>query len=292
MLCLALTAAAPLPAQPPSGPSNRNCSVEGTVTNAATSERLRKAYVRLEPATGKGTTYPGATDDHGVFVIPNMAAGAYRLISEKQGFLDGRYGGLQANVVLALSPGENLSDADLALTPQAVMSGRVLDEDGDPWTHAVISVYRTAWKNGKRELEGFNSQDADDQGNFRIAQLPPGQYYVVALPDAGWEDRNHAARSPRHQPTWYPAASELQAANPVALTAGEERGGIDIRLKRNPFFHIQGKVNGLNRIPPAFLTNTFVREARARSSKWVRELQWRPTPRRFLRCCRGSLRIL
>lgn len=259
ILCLALTAVPPLPAQPPVGPSNPNCSVKGTVTNAATGERLRKAYVRLEPATGKGTTYPGVTDNNGVFVLPNVTAGAYHLMAEKQGFLDGRYGGMAANVVLTLSPGEDLSEADIALISQAVVSGRVLDEDGDPWTHAVVSIYRAGWKNGKRELEGFNSQDADDQGNFRIAALPPGRYYVVALPDAGWENRNRAASSPRHQPTWYPNASDTLAATAVALTAGEERGGTEIRLRESPFFHIRGKLNGLNRIPPANETEPFSR---------------------------------
>ena len=178
-----------------------------------------------------------------------MTPDSYRLVAERQGYLDGRYGGLEAGVELRLSAGESLTDLDISLTRQAVISGRVLDEDGDLWFHAVASIYRSVWKKGKRELEGFNSQDADDQGSFRIAQLPPGRYYVVAIPDASWENRNHAASALRNLPTWYPSSPDAQTGTAIILNAGEERNGIDIRLRRGAFFRIRGKLTGLNQLP-------------------------------------------
>jgi hypothetical protein len=224
---------------------------ERDCNNVSTGRSIRRAYVRLEPILGTGATYPAATDDEGNFTIQDVTPANYRLVAEKQGFLDGRYGGLRAEVELRLSAGESVAGLDISLTQQAVISGRVLDEDDDPWTHAVASIYRSVWKRGKRELEGFNSQDADDQGMFRIAQLPPGRYYVVAIPDSSWENRNRPVPAPRNQPTWYPSSPNAQTATVVVLRAGEERKGTDIRLRRSTFFHIRGKVTGLSQIAPA-----------------------------------------
>jgi hypothetical protein len=249
ILCLALTGAPHLWAQKPPYPSTPNCAVKGTVTDGSTGQPLKRAYVRLEPILGTGATYPAVTDDEGKFTIQDVTPASYRLVAEKQGFLDGRYGGLTADVELRLSGGENVAGLNISLTPQAVISGRVLDEDGEPWSHAVANLYRSVWKRGKRELEGFNSQDADDQGNFRIAQLPPGRYYAVAVPDTYWENRNRPAHAPHNQPTWYPSSANAHTATEVVLRAGEERKGIDIRLRRSVFFHIRGKVTGVTRFP-------------------------------------------
>ena len=249
ILCLALTGAAPLSAQKPTDPSDRNCSVKGKVTDASSGEPLRKAFVRLEPSSGKGATSPGVTDDGGKFAIQDVTPGTYQLVAEKQGYLDGRYGGLEASVELRLSASDNLIDLNISLTPQAVISGRVLDDDGEPWAHAVASIYRSVWKKGKRQLEGFNSQDPDDQGGFRIAQLPPGRYYIAAIPDSSWETRNRATSALRNLPTWYPSSPNAQSATAVILNAGEEQKGIDIRIRRGAFFHIRGKLTGLNQIP-------------------------------------------
>ncbi len=249
-LLLPLTGLSLLPAQTPPDPSSTECSVKGTVTDAVTGQRLRKVYMRLAPNSDKGTAYLGVTDDQGEFVIQHVASGTFRLSADKQGYRDGHYGG-DADVELRLTAGQNLSDLHIALTPQAAVSGRILDDDGEPWNQANASIYRSVLRKGKRELERMYEENADDRGVFRIASLSPGRYYLAAEPNSYWEDQNLPTSVPHHQTTWYPSSAEAETATPIVLAAGESRDDIEIRLRRGSFFHIRGSVTGLNRIPPS-----------------------------------------
>ena len=220
--------------------AGRLSTVKGIVTNAVTGEPLRKAYVRL---TGSGD-YSAVTDDKGRFSIGKIEPGGHRLEAERPGFL-------QNEVQLNVSAGQTVSDLAVALTPQASIAGRVLDDDGDIWNHANVTLYRSVRKQGRRQLEYQGGGDVDDRGEFRIADLQPGKYYVAAKPDSVWESRFRSARSDGLllQPTWYPGSIDDGAATPVTLTAGQELGGIEIRLRRGTVRDIKGHLAGLSQIP-------------------------------------------
>jgi hypothetical protein len=91
---------------------------------------------------------------------------------------------------LRLTPGETVTDINVELSPQAVISGRVVDEDGDLWSHANVNLYRSEWERGRSAGSGYSSGEVNDQGEFRIGQIPPGRYYLGAEPNPGWEIRN------------------------------------------------------------------------------------------------------
>ena len=230
-------------------------SVHGTVTNAAGGEGLRKAYLRLMPTSGNRSTAAAAvTNDQGTFTIENLAAGNYRLFAECTGFLDSEYDGVE----IRLAAGDNLTGIDIKMVPQAVLSGRVLDQDGDPWPHAAISLYHSVWSKGHRHIENADyngSSEVDDRGEFRLSGLAPGRYYVQAEPDVTWE-REHrldVKNQPavRQQPTWYPSAPDVEASAPITLAAGQQFSGLDIRLRNGTGspLQIRGKLTGLQDIP-------------------------------------------
>jgi hypothetical protein len=133
--------------------------------------------------------------------------------------------------------------------PPAAISGRITDEDGEPWTHAHITVSRCVWESGKRRLQAFDSAEVNDAGDFRIGHLPPGRYYLSAEPDAYWEKRNRAASAPQLQPTWYPSSLDSSSATPVLLLPGQEYTGAEIRLRRSNVYRIRGKISGLQGVP-------------------------------------------
>ncbi len=225
-------------------------SVKGMVTNAVTGERLRKAYVRLAPVTDTAKVLPAVTDEEGRFSFENVQPGNYLLEAEHQGLLDRKYGeDAGAPVEVRLAAGQNLSDLNIKLIPPAAVSGRVRDEDGDPWTHAHIDVFRLVWEDGKRRLQGFDNAEVNDEGEFRAGHLPPGRYYLSAVPDASWERRNRAASAPRLQQTWYPSSLDSSSAMPVVLLPGQELTGAEIRLRRSSVYRIRGKVSGLQGVP-------------------------------------------
>jgi hypothetical protein len=258
-----VSAARPAPFQAQAD-SDRSASINGIVSNALSGGGLRKAYVRLAPGVGTavGTTYSVATSDKGTFTIENVAPGNYRLEAECAGFLNAQYGGGSLGITgvsLRLSAGDNLTGIEIKMTPQAILSGRVLDQDGDPWPHATLRVLHSVWRKGRMRIEGADSSDflgVDDRGEFRIAALAPGRYYVMAEPDAAWEKEHrpdvNGRPAIRQQPTWYPSASSIESSVPITLAAGQQEGGIEIRLRSGTGanFHIRGKVSGAEAIPP------------------------------------------
>jgi hypothetical protein len=248
----------------PSHSQDRPASIHGTVTNAGTGEGLRKAYLRLVSSTGSAysavtsAVTPAVTNDQGAFAIENIAPGSYRLEAERAGFLTADYGrqpgSEQASMLLRLSAGQSLTGIEIKLVPQASVSGRVFDSDGDPWPHAFVNLYRSVWRKGRRQIELAESSDftgVDDRGEFRIFALAPGRYYVLAEPSAEWEKEHHpdVDNQPaiRQQPTWYPSASDAASSIPITLAAGQQFTGLDFRLRARAGsrLRIRGKLSGM-----------------------------------------------
>ena len=78
------------------------------------------------------------------------------------------------------------------MLPTAVIAGRVTDEDGDPMQGVRVLVQRK--KPGKAGREAAGTEATNDLGEYRIAGLFPGQYWVVAMPPPDVRDYE-----PQHQ---------------------------------------------------------------------------------------------
>jgi len=202
---------------------------------------------------GKGGSYPTVTDSGGRFAVENIQPGSYSLNAEHQGFIESRFGDAQGvRLEIQLTPGQILTDITIKLTPQAVISGRVVDEDGDIWTHSQIGLFRSIFEHGRRQLEGFTGAEVNDQGEFRLGQLPPGTYYLSAEPDSGWESRN---RPPAKEAvawrllTWYPSSADPESSTAVTVGPGDQLAGLEIRLRRGSVHAIRGKLVGGENIP-------------------------------------------
>ena len=73
---------------------------------------------------------------------------------------------------------------ELKLTPQSVIAGHVFDEDGDPLQSVNVEVWRYTYPRGRRQLTQVQNGTTNDLGEFRIANLRPGRYYVSATAQA------------------------------------------------------------------------------------------------------------
>jgi hypothetical protein len=239
--------AAPQSEITPSAAVRQNCAIKGSVNDAVTNRGLRKAYLIL------GGLYASVTDDHGNFVFEDVKPGSYVLNAEHQGYIDGYFGEAGSEPVeIKLAPGQTLLDIKIELTPQAVITGRLVNEDGDPWTHASVNMFRSKWSHGHRTIQSFSGEEVNDQGEFRIGQVPPGKYYLAAEPDSGWEMRNRPSGKDvtTRQPTWYSNSLDLEGATPIIVAPGNQISGLEIRLRRGNTHRIRGKLLGLDTVPP------------------------------------------
>ena len=70
--------------------------------------------------------YGAISDASGHFSIANMPPGTYAVIGERAGYV------YISAPTIALKDGQRLTDFKLEMTPQTIISGRVVDEYGDP----------------------------------------------------------------------------------------------------------------------------------------------------------------
>jgi hypothetical protein len=236
-------------------------SLEGQVVNAVTGAPLKRATVTLQltrilpmtvgqPARASGSNTV-ETDDQGRFAFREVAPGGYAIRAQRQGFLDPAGGQVLVRNALMVGENQQITGIVVRLAPYSVISGKVLDSDGEPL--AGVRVVALRW--GFGQLAGQLTRtvtespfSTNDLGEYRIAGLPAGGYFVAAEAPR----RNGLYSSPRqpledkpevvYTPTYYPAVTDAAAATPVKVAAGAETRGIDIKMVEVKAFSIRGRV--------------------------------------------------
>ncbi len=171
---------------------NSSGSITGIVTSS-TGQPLKNALLHLQPwSTGSpgqaSSAYSTSTDAQGSFLFENLDPGRYDLSAERTGYLRATYSasGKSASSVLDLASGQQLTGISLKMTPQAVISGTITNEDGEPYPNVGVSVSHFSYVNGHKQLQqsgGFVISNAD--GVFSVGNLAAGSYYLSATDQRG-----------------------------------------------------------------------------------------------------------
>ncbi|MGA3091182.1 MAG: carboxypeptidase regulatory-like domain-containing protein [Terriglobales bacterium] len=226
-------------------------SVSGTVVTEPGSQPLKKVLVQIIAEDQKhGGNYTASTDADGHFDVDNIVPGRYRIFFERSGFANVNERGLQseANIVTIQQPLANLL---FRMLPTAVITGRVTDEDGDPMPGVRVLVQRK--KPGKAGREAAGTGATNDLGEYRLAGLFPGQYWVVAMPppevrdyEPLHEESSAAEVSPetRYLTTYYPGTHDATQSSTVTLKAGGEMP-VNFLLVPSRAYRIRGILSGL-----------------------------------------------
>jgi protocatechuate 3,4-dioxygenase beta subunit len=256
-----------LVAQAAGDPPKTGATVAGAVTNALTNEPVRKATVRLIPTGGaqrqnrlpvpvdsEDDALRATSDSEGKFKMENVPAGRYAVVAERTGFVRtlGPAGGRRpggaaggSTATLTVGEGESLKSVSVKLTPQAVVAGRVLDEDGEPAENIMVQVMRYAYPQGRRSLVPAGGGQTNDLGEFRISGLNPGRYYLAAMA-GGFRGFGRGSRRADAQvtTTFFPGAIDAGAAVPLDLGPGQEMRNLDIKLRKTTLFTVSGRIIG------------------------------------------------
>lgn len=256
----ALAAQAPAPEVKPTDPKNL-AKLEGRTLHGVSGEPVRKVGLTLRRSPlsvtiGPMSSQPASalSDAEGRFIFENVEPGTYMLFAERTGFLRQMYGSrsqLFSGTPITLSAGQHMKALEFKLTPQGVIAGKVVDEEGEPLPRAMITASRQI--GGPQGRAGVGGMGTDDRGEFRIANLGPGKYFITAVYRQGMFGSGGPTSAPAtpgqpeegYVPTHYPGVTDLASASTIDVGPGQEVSGIVIQMRRSRVYRIRGKVQGV-----------------------------------------------
>jgi len=214
------------------------CTVEGMVVNASTGQGLRRAIVYLRRSdvarnSAAQPSYTAATDSEGKYVFTGLDAGTYVLTAERNGYTPARYASS-----VKLDRGQKASGLLVLMTPHAVITGRVLDDEGEPVVGAEVQVSSLGYLQGRKQLTRAGSGNTNDLGEYRVFGLPAGRYYVSATA----RSNPVAASTEEYATTYYPRTTDPASAAPIPVPAGAQLRNIDLVMARTHTVSVRGKV--------------------------------------------------
>ena len=250
-----------LPAQS-SAPPPATGSVTGHVYLGDSHLPARMAYVTLLPAivADAGDKKPALrpalvqTGLDGAFFMPHVLPGSYYIVGMKRGYslpapdLNGDFSNIDKapqdvkDALLTVAVVANRTTvADITLNRGAVIAGTVRFDDGEPAAEARVSFLRKD-KSGKwdESRDGADSgMTADDQGNFRIANLSPGEYLLRTT---------LVLFSPQSPNAYYSLdiffgdGMRQRYAKTIQIKDGEESNGDNITIQLSKLHSVSGTV--------------------------------------------------
>jgi protocatechuate 3,4-dioxygenase beta subunit len=180
-----------------------------------TGDPIRNARVTLTPAP---KTTPGVlTDRDGRFSV-TAPAGRYDVTASKSGYARSES-----------TPATSGEAIEIRLRRSAAISGRVLDEFGDPASGVRVAVQTKERAAPDSSAVAINL--TDDRGEYRPAGLMAGSFVaVVTTVRASTPGIPQSAPSSSIQRTYYPGVSTPAEAKELRLQPGEELSGIDFTV--------------------------------------------------------------
>jgi hypothetical protein len=157
----------------------------GQVVDATTAAALGSVVVTLSGSaspSGDGRNSPRVlTDAQGRFFFSEVAAGSYTVTATKPGWLPGAVGRRRPGgqpITIDVRAGDRRSDLTIALWRTGVITGRILDEAGDPMVGVDVRVFQRTFVAGHPHWQFSVRAITDDRGIYRLAALAPGDYLV------------------------------------------------------------------------------------------------------------------
>lgn len=268
-----------------------NCAVSGRVVTAAEGTPLRSAKVALVEANERHPlVYAATTDNEGHFEIKQVQAGRYEFSATKIGYLEQHYqskGADDEGAMLSLTSGQTMDDAMFRMVRAGVITGKVVDDAGEPMMGVNVSVLHKPTEE-EREEEGPHTKkpemtmvsggQTDDRGEYRIFNLKPGAYYLKAADTmehwgggmiesfSDWRVKEELG-SP-YAPIYYPGVLQLEQAQTITLSAGEEAQA-DLAMRKVKTVEVAGRVIGPDGGPAS---HVYVRLTQAGIEDWGGEL--------------------
>jgi hypothetical protein len=232
------------------------CAIEGQAINAQTGEGVRNAIIILTrtdagSSNNRPSSYTTKSDADGKFGMKEIEPGHYRLAANRNGYVNGIYGVTspgRPGTTISLEKQQHATGLVLKLTPHGVITGRIVDEDGEPVVNAHVSLSSYHYDRGHKQLTpSGGGAGTNDLGEYRIFGVAPGKYYLSVAPNSDIPidaiDRSPTgAASEAYVALYYPGTPDASAAAQLEVAPGGQLRGIDMRLTKTRTVHVKGHV--------------------------------------------------
>jgi beta-lactamase regulating signal transducer with metallopeptidase domain/5-hydroxyisourate hydrolase-like protein (transthyretin family) len=175
--------------------------------------------------------FTAVSDKDGRFSIPNVPGGEYRIRPERDGFFPDAN---PENVSRVTVIPNQMAEATVSLAGGGVMSGRVIDALGRPVQDAVVDALIMTYENGYPVLRTSVTKTTDDQGEYRLFWLVPGEYYLQVTPPTA---PGSAGPGPR---MFYPGVLDTTGATPLVVRGNDKLSGLDVQLRNTRLAKLSG----------------------------------------------------
>jgi hypothetical protein len=254
-------------------PTAKTAAISGIVTRADTHLPVKNVQVTVmgraegapdstDPSEVASQVYQSNanSDDKGHFEFADLAPGIYYVHATHTGMV--MKGAEARNSMLVKLEAGQPQNLNLVMLPGGAITGRVLNEDGEPMQNVSVAALHYVYTVAGRRLTEAKRATSDDKGDYRLFSLKPGSYLLIAdtarpsfdNPETtgfaiGASPRAGAAKKEQkiYAPTYYQNESSLDQALPIVLKPGDETHA-DFNLVRVSAHHIRGKVSGIT--PP------------------------------------------
>jgi carboxypeptidase family protein len=221
-------------------------SIRGKVLQEPDGQPIRKANVQLNSRKGPSAAqYSAITDAQGRFTIDDVQPGRYIVVVEHPGFVQSGAGGRLTAV--SVQPGSSINDLIVHMQPAAVITGKIVDLDGDPMSAVNVTVMRAGSVRAGRNSHNFGNGATNDLGEFRISDLRVGRYKITASPPQGSQppDLKEAGKGQSiYLTTYYPGVLQEDQAVAVEIHVGAETR-INFGLLTGQAYRVSGSVAGV-----------------------------------------------
>ncbi|HEY6768638.1 MAG TPA: carboxypeptidase regulatory-like domain-containing protein, partial [Candidatus Sulfotelmatobacter sp.] len=230
--------------------------IAGTVVNSVTGAPLGKARITLMDTANRANMLSVISGDDGHFEFYSLYRAKYSLQGAKRGFISAAYEQHeQFSTAIVTGASFNTENLVLRLTPLAFVSGKVIDESGEPVRKARVMLYAENHQGGMKRIERRGAEFSDDEGYYEFSALAPGNYFVSVSakpwyafhlsPSAPRVGSSSASATPSldvgYPTTYNNGATDSQSATPFPLQAGDH-AQVDVHLSPVPVVHLTFRV--------------------------------------------------
>jgi hypothetical protein len=226
-------------AQSPTQNSQTTRVLSGTVVNAVTGEAIPFAVVQAGQEVA-------LADQNGQFHFERPVSTPFAVEAHKPGFFNDRELAEGSGPPMMITLADKSVSEKIRLTPEAVIAGNVHAPDGEGVERLPVRVRFRRVINGRSSWQTKGGHITDEDGNFRIAGLTPGTYFVEVGPSFLGRPaaiRTSSSKFEGFPKQYYPGVPDMSAATSLRLAAGQ-RSSIEVTVKPSPAYRLGGIVAG------------------------------------------------